>query len=62
MEFDYKKLLMAYIRHVGNAEGIDFLGNGLAAAPIDWLTLEETQEINRLSTLVDEKYKDSTYE
>lgn len=49
MPFDYKKILLAYIIHVGKSEGTDFIGGTPWVEPMDFLTLEETQELNRLS-------------
>lgn len=49
MPFDYKKMLLAYITHVGKSEGTDFIGGTPWVEPMDSLTLEETQELNRLS-------------
>jgi hypothetical protein len=45
--FDYKKILKAYIEHVGDMEGIDFLGGGCPNLP--GLTEAEFAELKRIS-------------
>lgn len=46
-EFDYKRMLVAYIGHVGECEGTDFLGRS-ADDGICGLTFEEVEELRRL--------------
>lgn len=46
--FDYMKILAAYIRHVGEIEGVDFLSRSEGQA-IYGLSLEETKELLRIS-------------
>ena len=48
MDFDYLKLLKAYINHVGEIEGTDFLGRS-AEPYITGLTTEERDELRRVS-------------
>jgi hypothetical protein len=48
MTFDYRKLLIAYIAHVGDCEGTDFLGNS-AKDGIKGLSEEEVEELKYLS-------------
>ena len=50
MVFNYKKLLVYYIEHVGMCEGISFLGTS-ADDGIDGLTHEEVEELRRLSNI-----------
>ena len=50
MGFNYKKLLVYYIEHVGMCEGISFLGTS-ADDGIDGLTHEEVEELRRLSNI-----------
>lgn len=52
--FDYRKILVAYICHVGTQEGIDFLGNGSPwVQPMNGLTLEETNVLVSLAKEAD---------
>ena len=44
---DYRELLKKYIRHVGEMEGIDFLGERWR--PSDHITDEEWKTLNELS-------------
>ena len=56
MEFDYKKLLMAYINHVAEIEGTDFLGKS-ADHGINGLEADEIEELRRVSKESNEFYK-----
>ena len=56
MEFDYKKILRAYIDHVGMCEGIDFLERYPSWPSIKGLTIEETKELIRVADEIEEKY------
>ena len=60
MGFNYKKLLIYYIEHVGMCEGVSFLGRS-ADDGIDGLTHEEVEELRRLSNtkLVEQEINDT---
>lgn len=51
MVFDYKKILLAYIDHVGQCEGVTFLGRP-ADNGIEGLSSEELEELLRLGKTV----------
>lgn len=46
MEYDYRKILIAYMRRVVNEEGIDFVDG---VTPNDGVTDAEIAELNRVS-------------
>jgi hypothetical protein len=48
--FDYKKLLVAYLWHVGEMEGCTFLGRS-ADSGIDGLNAAEVEELRTLDKL-----------
>jgi hypothetical protein len=50
MTFDYKKILLAYINHVGECEGVTFLGHHVANG-ITGLSSEDVEELVRLDTI-----------
>jgi hypothetical protein len=54
MAFDYKKILLAYIGHVGDCEGCSFLGEGQKEWGIKGLSSEEVEELLRLDIIADE--------
>ena len=60
MVFNYKKLLIYYIEHVGLCEGVSFLGKS-ADDGIDGLTHAEVEELRRLSNikLVEQEINDT---
>ena len=47
--YDYKKLLMAYINHVGEMEGVNFLYWRHEPVEVTGLTTEERDELIRVS-------------
>jgi hypothetical protein len=52
MGFDYKKILLAYINHVEECEGLTFLG-GAEDDGITGLSSEEVEELVRLDKTVE---------
>ena len=56
MAFDYKKLLLAYINHIGEIEGTDFLGKS-ADHGINGLEADEIEELRRVSKEADKLYQ-----
>jgi hypothetical protein len=50
MIFDYKKILLAYINHVGEREGVTFLGEDEKRWGITGLSSEEVEELLRLDS------------
>lgn len=55
---DYRKMLLAYISNVLEAEGVDFLGSG-PTAKLDGLSDEEAVELAKLRDV--HRHPDSTY-
>jgi Fe-S cluster biogenesis protein NfuA len=53
MTFDYKKILLAYINHVGECEGCTFLGRSVDNG-ITGLSSEEVEELRRLDSAANE--------
>jgi len=56
---DHEKLLIKYIRHVGNYEGINFIPKSpLTKDPVNHpFTLEELQELERLEGIADDQVR-----
>jgi hypothetical protein len=54
MTFDYKKILLSYINHVGECEGVTFLGEGQKEWGIKGLSSEEVEELLRLDSAANE--------
>ena len=50
MAFDYKKILLAYINHVGECEGCTFLGWSLDNG-VTGLSSEEVEELRSLDSV-----------
>lgn len=48
MEFDYKKMLIAYLRHIANMEGISYVTNYEYALKELGLTDDEIKELEKL--------------
>jgi hypothetical protein len=44
-DVDWHKILVAYIRHVGEMEGVDFLGRRTGCTPIDGLDTNEMDQL-----------------
>jgi hypothetical protein len=49
-EVDYRKILIAYMHHVGECEGIDFLGTG-PSEELGGLSPEEAVELAKVRDL-----------
>lgn len=59
-EFDYRLLLLKYIAHVGEAEGVDFIRRIPPFDPIPYLSESEQRELGRLSEESETHYDPET--
>jgi Fe-S cluster biogenesis protein NfuA len=55
MSFDYRKILKAYIWHIGECEGCTFLGRS-AEPSIEGLTTEERDELRKIDKELEDEY------